>query len=131
MPESKKILGANNQLLRISFLIVAVIAIWLFPRDVLFDESRTFCIHKYLFGFECPLCGMTRAVYQLTHFQFVSAISFNAVVVLLPLYFIADVGSFFFGKSWPIQTRKIILILVFVGLLVLYLVRIASHFDWI
>lgn len=131
MPEIKELSSSKNQFIRISFLIVAVIAIWLFPHHLLFDETRTFCIHKYLLGFQCPLYGMTQAVYQLTHFQIASALSYNAVVILLPLYFIADVASLFFRKNWLVPARKIILILIFAGLLVLCVYRIANHFNWI
>ena len=131
MPEPRKISLPNNQFLRIIFLIVAVIAIWIFPHHLIFDPDRTLCLHKYLLGYQCPLCGMTRAVYQITHFRVASAISYNAVVVLLPFYFVADVGSFFSGKNWLVRARKIIMILIFIGLALLYLYRMAMHFHWI
>lgn len=131
MPESKKISFSNNQFLRICFLILAVVALWFFPRHLLFNPSTTFCPHKYFLGFQCPLCGMTRAVYQITHFQIASAISYNTVAIMLPFYFLADVSSFLFDKNWMARARKIIMILIFIGLLLLYLYRMAMHFHWI
>ena len=49
----------------------------------------------------------------------------------LPFYFIADVGSFFFEKNWLIQALKIMMILIFIGLALLYLYRMGVHFHWI
>ncbi len=121
----------SNQHIRIIILIIAILTVSLFPHDLLFDETKVVCIHYYLFGFQCPLCGMTRAVYQFTHLQFASAINYNAVVALLPVYFVADILSLFIRKSWLLTLRKIVFVLILIGLLLLYLFRIAMHLGWI
>lgn len=120
----------NNQHFRIIILIIAILTVSLFPHDLLFDETKVVCIHYYLFGFQCPLCGMTRAVYQFSHLQFASAINYNAVVALLPVYFVADILSIFIRRNWLLILRKVVFVLILIGLLLLYLFRIAVYLNW-
>jgi len=112
-------------------LIFLVLVVALIPRDILFDETHVVCIHHYLFGFQCPLCGMTRAVYEVTHLRMASAINFNVVVVLLPIYLLMDIATIFFNQNWLVQARKIVVILIFAGLLLLYVFRIVQHLNWV
>ena len=119
----------NNQSIRLSALFVLVLVVALIPREVLFDETHMVCIHYYFLGFQCPLCGMTRAVYEFTHFQFASAISYNLVVALLPLYLLMDIATIFFKQNLVIQIRKIVVILIIAGLVLLYIFRIVNHFN--
>jgi len=118
----------NNQLIRLTVLFVLVLVVALIPRDILFDETHVVCIQYYLFGFQCPLCGMTRAVYEFTHLHFASAISYNMVVALLPLYLLMDIATIFFKQNLVIQIRKIVVILIIAGLVLLYIFRIIQHF---
>jgi len=126
-----KIFLTGNQHIRIIILIVSVMMVSLIPYETLFDETYTICIHRYLFGFECPFCGMTRAVYQILHLQFSSAVSYNAVVTLLPLYFVVDITTIFFRQNWLVLVRKIIVALIIAGFLLLYAFRFSNHFNWI
>jgi hypothetical protein len=44
------------------------------------------CIFRHFFGFECPGCGMTRALSALVHGDVASALRFNrSVLVVFPL----------------------------------------------
>jgi len=74
---------------------------------------------------------MTRAVHEFTHLQFASAINYNMVVALLPFYLLMDIGMIFFKQNWLFKIRKIIVILIIAGLLLLYIFRIINHFNWI
>ena len=125
----EKIQITNNQLIRLTVLFVLVLVVAVIPRNILFDETHVVCIHYYLFGFQCPLCGMTRAVYEFTHLQFASAISYNIVVALLPLYLLMDIATIFFKQKRMIQIRKIVVIVIIAGLVLLYIFRIANHFS--
>lgn len=125
----EKIQITNNQLIRLTVLFVLVLVVALIPRNILFDETHVVCIHYYLFGFQCPLCGMTRAVYEFTHLQFASAISYNIVVALLPLYLLMDIATIFFKQKRMIQIRKIVVILIIAGLILLYIFRIVQYFN--
>jgi len=119
----------NNQSIRLTVLFVLVLVVALIPHDILFDETHVVCIHYSLFGFQCPLCGMTRAVYEFTHLQFASAIRYNMVVALLPLYLLTDIATIFFHQKRIIQIRKIVVILIIAGLILLYIFRIVQHFN--
>ena len=118
-----------NQLIRLTIILGLLVIVALIPHQFLFDETHWVCIHYYLLGFQCPLCGMTRAVHDFMHLQFASAISYNIVVALLPLYLAADIAVIFFKRNQLfVQARKILVILIMAGLLLLYIFRIVIHF---
>jgi hypothetical protein len=74
------------------------------------------------------LCGMIRAVHELMHFHWVAAFNYNAVVILLPLYFAIDVATLFNTNGGLIKLRKAVVILIGAALVLLYSFRIANHF---
>jgi hypothetical protein len=125
----EKLQITSNQSIRLSVLFVLVLVVAVMPHEILFDETHVVCIHYYLLGFHCPLCGMTRAVHEFTHLQFASAINYNVVVVLLPLYLIMEIATIFFKQKWLVQVRKTVVILIIAGLLLLYIFRIINHFN--
>lgn len=47
------------------------------------EAGHGLCLVTYLFGVECPGCGMTRALSALAHGDVVSAIHFNRLVVII------------------------------------------------
>lgn len=66
-------------------LLCGLVGLFFIPHDFLFN-SPTLCIHRQLLGFDCPGCGMTRALYSLLHLEFRTALHFNfAVFTLFPL----------------------------------------------
>lgn len=121
----------NNQLIRIIIILVLLMIVSLIPYETLFDETHSTCIHYYFLGFQCPLCGMTRAVYEFTHFRVVSALRYNIVVALLPLYLVMDITTIFFRQNWLANAKKIVIALIIAGFLLLYAFRIADHFRLI
>lgn len=118
----------NNQRIRIIALLILLVVISLIPSDTLFDARNTVCIHHRMFGFECPLCGMTRAVYQFIHLEFSSAFRYNAVIALLPLYLVLDITTLYFHQRWLQAARKGLVILILAAFLLLYCGRIYQHF---
>ena len=120
----------KNQVLRLIILFILLAIVSFIPYGILFDGTHSVCIHNYLFGFQCPLCGMTRAVYQTVHLQFASAFNYNVVVALLPLYLVSDITTIFYHQNWLLLFKKIIIAAIIVGLLVLYAYRILQHFYW-
>jgi len=118
-----------NQLIRPIIIFILLVSVALIPRKILFDETQVVCIHNYLFGFQCPLCGMTRAVYQFTHFQFASALNYNVVVALLPLFLVIDIITVFYKKNWLAIVKKNVVILIALAFLLLYAFRIVHHFN--
>jgi hypothetical protein len=119
----------NNQRIRLVVILILLATVALIPFEILFDESHPVCIHLYLLGFQCPLCGMTRAVHQFTHFRFASAVNYNLVVVLLPLYLSFDILTLFQKQNRFKVIRKIIVYSIIAGFLLLYAFRIGKHFS--
>lgn len=120
----------NNQRIRLVIIIVLSAIVAFIPYKILCEESHPLCLHLYLFGFQCPLCGMTRAVHQFTHLQIASAIHYNVVVALLPPYLAIDIVTLFFKQNWLIVTRKVIINLIIAGFVSLYAFRIGQHFNF-
>ncbi|WBT09140.1 DUF2752 domain-containing protein [Corynebacterium sp. SCR221107] len=62
------------------------------------------CPTKALFGINCPGCGSLRAIYSLMHFDFASAVDYNALalvgIVLVAWSFLAWIAGMA-GKSIP------------------------------
>ncbi|HET6556090.1 MAG TPA: DUF2752 domain-containing protein [Prolixibacteraceae bacterium] len=117
----------KNQVIRIVVLSLLLVVVYLVPYDLLFDKTNTVCLHNHLFGFQCPLCGMTRAVYQLMHLQIALAVNYNFAVVLLPLYMGMDLATMLFRRNWLGQAKKIILVSTIAALVLLYASRLYNH----
>ena len=126
-----KIQITNNQSIRLLVLLFLVLVVALISRDILFDETRVVCIHYYLFGFQCPLCGMTRAVHEVAHLRIASAINYNVVVVLLPIYLVVDATSVFYPQKWLAIVKKGVVVLILAGFIWVYVIRIVQHFNWV
>lgn len=129
--KNKMIQSDSNQQFRLVIIGVLVVIVALISREILFDETHVVCLHYYLFGFQCPLCGMTRAVHEFTHLQFASAINYNVMVLLFPIYLLMDIATIFFKQNWLARSRKAIVFLIIAGLFLLYVFRIVNHFNWL
>lgn len=122
---------SKNQLTRIIVLCLLLIVLMCLPSQMLFDSKYSVCIHYKLFSFECPLCGMTRAVYQLLHLHFILALQYNFVVALLPFYLILDFATLFFKQNWLSALKKLLVYSIAIAFFILYTYRIVVHFNWI
>ena len=116
---------------RISLIILwgIIFTLILIPREIIFGENVffSFCIHQVLLDFECPGCGMTRAVYSFLHFEFLESLKLNfAVVGLIPFLIFKTLCSFFnknqLGKIYSNLSYFFIFLLTLV-----YLIRIINH----
>lgn len=79
------------------------------------------CIWLYLFGIECPGCGMTRACISALGLNFQKAFSYHPMFWSVPallLYF------FFDGRVFGKIADRIILILIAVGFGINWLVKL-------
>jgi len=121
----------KNHLIRLIVLLISLLFLMIIPFDTLFTKNQTICIHYHLLGFQCPLCGLTRAVHQFMHFHFASALNYNVVVAMLPLYLLIDIATYFLKRNWLWQMKKLVFVLIIVSLLALYAFRIANHFNWV
>jgi len=124
-PHSKK-----NQAIRIVVICIALLVVMCAPFPVMSGSIFSVCIHYRLLGVQCPLCGMTHAVHQFMHLRFISAIQYNPVVILLPLYVVFDVATCLFDANWLKGIKKWIVISILASLLALYVYRIGDYFQW-
>ena len=75
----------NSQKFILGYLGISLF--WAIPESWMFTEN-TICIFKNLFGLECVGCGMTRALYCLSHGDILEALNFNRLVIIIaPLLF--------------------------------------------
>ena len=78
--------NTNIQKLGKVLWVLIPFVLWLLPADFFDNSNLVLCIHKRLFGVECPGCGMTRAVMHLHHLDFEKATDFNrGVLVVYPI----------------------------------------------
>ncbi len=76
----------------ITFSLIALAAAVIIFFNPPFGE--TLCPSKRLFGVYCSACGITRAVYCITHLNFACAFNYNQFFTLsLPLYFYLYTGA--------------------------------------
>lgn len=117
-------------------LLFLVLLIWLYysfnpARESFFVK----CPFKTLTGLDCPGCGSQRAIHELLHFNFLNAISYNALLVFSVPYIV--LGIFFqnenIKKKYP-KIRKVlfgtkaIYILIFIIIIFFVLRNIYSDF---
>ncbi|MFH2094102.1 MAG: DUF2752 domain-containing protein [Bacteroidota bacterium] len=114
----------RGRLILLIIIIIASAGLLLVNKSFLTDEGNSFCIHKSLLGFECPLCGLTRAAYSLFHFRIWDAISHNIAVVPLVLFVLNEIAALCTAYHNNLKVRKILLILLVSMLAGLYLYRI-------
>ena len=62
------------------------------------------CPTKALLGIDCPGCGTLRMIYSLLHFDFISAVRFNALAVVALAFLIVAFAVWTYGS---IVGRKI------------------------
>lgn len=77
--------------IRLSLYIIFIIL--LYTTDVEFIEGRSLCIIYNLFHIKCVTCGMTRALFNLSRGNFIKAINYNyLIIIILPvvLYLIIE-----------------------------------------
>lgn len=108
-------------------LILALI--FLVPPEILFNDNVGLCLHKKLLGFDCPGCGMTRAIHSFLHLDFFKAANLNyAVFGLFPLLITQTVF-----QLTDIQELKIIRKLTFYAFIALltgiYILRIIAQIN--
>ncbi|MFW5886202.1 MAG: DUF2752 domain-containing protein [Bacteroidota bacterium] len=109
------------------FISLFFLIFLLLPDHFIFNDKISFCLHKYLLGIQCPFCGMIRATYLLTHFDLIQSMQYNAAVIFLPLYLLADITELIFPGKLFNQTKKVILVLFILALVIIYIYRIVTQ----
>jgi len=109
------------------FLFIILIVIFFLPSFITANISFCFCLHKYLFGIDCPGCGMIRALHSIMHLNFIDAINYNYSVFALFPYLILELATPLYDNN-KLYVFKNIVFKLFLFLLVFnYLLKIIKH----
>jgi hypothetical protein len=76
---------SKNIILLFAYIILPYV-LYLIPLDWL-NEQHTICLIKNIFGVECFGCGITKAIVSFVQLDFIRAIEYNnMVIIVLPLF---------------------------------------------
>jgi hypothetical protein len=112
-------------------LLFGLLIVYLLPKNFLFENKSTMCIHKILFDFECPGCGMTRALNLALHGSFKEATSFNTAVIPFLIVVILYLLGYFGNNKTILLSYKYSLILFTITILSQYIFKTMIHFNLI
>ena len=125
----------------LNLLFLCGLLFYLFYRYLIvhYEVPMAHCFLREWFGVYCPFCGGTRCVHELFHLHFLSALRYNAYVVLLTVLFllweIVTLIRFLRGKNpfftipkWIFTILTVLLILFFIFRTILYF---GYGIDWL
>jgi len=69
-------------LLKIVIIIFAPILLIVVPTAYV-ENGPSICIFKNIFNFDCPGCGMMRAISCVFHLQFIKAFNYNKMIIII------------------------------------------------
>ncbi len=107
-------------------LTAGLLIVYFLPTDFLFHNPTSYCIHKNLLHFDCPGCGMTRAINCLLHGQFTQAIMFNISVIPFSILLTQHYLSYIIPLKLNETTRRIAYWFFAITLLTNYIIKIIS-----
>jgi hypothetical protein len=110
-------------------ILICILILFFIPKEYLFNGQISLCLFKNLTGIQCPLCGMTRAGYEMMHIRILSALRLNPVVFFLPLLMIIEIINDLFPSLILKRIRIFMAVLSLAGLIVLFIVRIIQQFT--
>jgi hypothetical protein len=110
-------------------LTAGLLTVYFLPTEFLFHNPTTFCIFKNLLHFDCPGCGMTRALYCFLHGQFRQAINFNIGIAPLTLLIFQQYFSYFLPTRTNEIFGKFSAVFLTLTLLIQYILKTIQHFT--
>jgi len=119
-------LTLTTKSISLTILGLVLALIFLVPPDTLFNDNVGLCLHKKLLGFDCPGCGMTRAIHSFLHLDFLKAANLNyAVFGLFPL--LISQTAFQLTDRQELKIIRTLTLYVFIALLTsIYISRIIA-----
>ena len=72
---------SKNVIILFAYIVLPFI-LYFIPLEFL-NKQNTICLIKNIWGFECPGCGITRAIISAVQLDFVKAIEYNKIVILV------------------------------------------------
>jgi hypothetical protein len=110
-------------------LLLILLIVYFNPSGFIFKNNITFCLHKYIFNFDCPGCGMTRAVYFFLHGDFVNAYQFNIAIIPFGFVLVIYLISYFTFSSTYLIIRKYISLSFVLIIFSQYIFKAFIHFS--
>lgn len=114
--------------LKYGLLLTATLVFWFLPEKTMLSEGGLRCMHLQILGFECPLCGMTRAAYFMVHLEPCKAMGYNFNALLLLLLICCDAFYDVSGLNWVKRSRQVVFTLLMLGFILIYGIRISGFF---
>ena len=93
----------------IAIIVLTMMAIVYFSVNPENSVYMPKCIIKQLTGFDCPSCGVQRAVHAILHGDVVKAISYNPFFVIAVPYFLLVLYATIFKNAFAQRMRRIVL----------------------
>lgn len=118
----------NTRKISMSFLCIGLIGLILIPSGSL-PNVPSICIHRFILGFDCPGCGMTRALHALLHLRFSTAFNFNFGVYLLIPVFAIEIFQWLRYSEKLISVRKIFYYLLYLSLATNYIYKFINFIN--
>ena len=81
------------------------------------------CIHKTLLGVDCPLCGSTRATYELMHFHFGNTWNLNPAIFSVAVFFVFEIINIALKFKLEVYRRYLIWVII-ISFAIVYIQRI-------
>lgn len=120
-------LSKKDRIIGIVIITFFLLITYVIPEQWLFSSDRIKCFHLQLFGFQCPFCGSTRAIYKFTHLDIIEALQYNfAAVVLIVLYFI-EILSLLISVEFLVVLKRVFLLLSILAFIMLYIYRLIEY----
>jgi hypothetical protein len=125
VPDKFLMRSKKQKILIFASSVVVLLIIFHIPREWIYDNP-SLCIHKSIFGIECPFCGMTRAVYEIVHLKFIEAIRLNFAIFPFLLTTIFCIFSMPFHNPAIKKAAWIMLYITAGCFTIIYCLRIAG-----
>jgi hypothetical protein len=116
----------NRKILLIILIVIIIVAIFHIPAAWVYGDGGVVCLHKKLLGIGCPLCGMTRAVYELVHWNFAVSLQQNFNIIPFTLLLMCWMIYYIFPSPIMHKAGIVMLIISAAGFIVVYALRIAG-----
>jgi hypothetical protein len=110
-------------------LLTCLMIVYFLSPDFLFNNANTYCLHRILFKFDCPICGLTRAVYSALHGQFKQAFFYNMGILPLIFLIIQHFLSYFLKYEFSRRINQVLLWFLAIILISIYSYKAIVYFT--
>jgi hypothetical protein len=110
-------------------LIFSLLFVFFLPKEILFQNSPKFCLHHLLLHFDCPGCGMTRALHSFLHGEFQLAVFYNYAIVPFIILIIQYLISSKLPKHMENILKRAAVYLFTSTIMIKYFISLIDYFN--